>query len=839
MTGTLGPTKVDGKDTTEFLLTSVTGEAGARNLRFDGQSYGDFTAKASTTGQRVSYDVISNFAGSDIKVAGNTDLVRGYPTTADANIHSLPVERLLTVAKRSDIPARGILSGTAHVTGNATNPQGSVDLNLAKAVVYEETIDNVHAKVSYLSQRIDIPMLEIVSGASRIEVTARYDHPADNLKTGDLQFRVNSNRIELASIRNVQKLRPGLGGTLQIATSGAAAVRETAPQLLFRDLNADIGATGITAQSKNFGDVTLKAATNAGRVNFALDSNLADAAIHSKGSAQLSGDYPINAELSFNNVLWSHVQPLLGPTTGEPPAFDAVTEGQVVVSGPVLKTDQLRGSLQIAKLQLNTVPRQGANEKPITIQNEGPIAATLDRGVIRIDNAHFVGPQTDIKATGSAAVATTQQMDFNINAKTNLGILQNFSQDIYASGDVALGGTIRGTMNKPLVNGKLELQNASLNHVSLPNGLSNANGSVIFNGTTATVRNITAESGGGKITLSGFATLSDTLRLGLRAVANNVRFRTQQGASIVASAFLNLTGTTQSSLASGIVTINRVTYAPQSDIGSILTRSAPPVQAPTTPQPLLDNMRLDIRVRTSTATTVQASLAQNVQLSADLRVRGTATRPGILGRVDITEGDVVFFGSEYRVSSGSIAFYNPVRIEPILNVTLETQAKGVSVVLTVTGPVDNMKLSYTSDPPLQFQEIVGLLAAGKTPTSDPTLLANQPSQPQQNFQQMGESAILSKAIADPVASRLQRVFGVSQLKIDPTFTSGSDLPQARVTLQQQVATNITFTYVTALEDPNMQIVRIEWAMNPQWSAMANRDENGIFSINFLYKKQFR
>ena len=40
---------------------------------------------------------------------------------------------------------------------------------------------------------------------------------------------------------------------------------------------------------------------------------------------------------------------------------------------------------------------------------------------------------------------------------------------------------------------------------------------------------------------------------------------------------------------------------------------------------------------------------------------------------------------------------------------------------------------------------------------------------------------VSKALAHPMANRLQRVFGVSQLKIDPTFTSGSDLTQARLT----------------------------------------------------------
>jgi hypothetical protein len=87
--------------------------------------------------------------------------------------------------------------------------------------------------------------------------------------------------------------------------------------------------------------------------------------------------------------------------------------------------------------------------------------------------------------------------------------------------------------------------------------------------------------------------------------------------------------------------------------------------------------------------------------------------------------------------------------------------------------------------------------------------------------QMGETALVSKAITYPVTSRLQRVFGVSQLKVDTTFTSGSELPQARLTLQQQVASNIRFTYVTALNDPNTQIIRAEWAAQP--SVISDRD----------------
>ena len=247
-------------------------------------------------------------------------------------------------------------------------------------------------------------------------------------------------------------------------------------------------------------------------------------------------------------------------------------------------------------------------------------------------------------------------------------------------------------------------------------------------------------------------------------------------------------------------------------------------------------MKLDVRVRTSPAMRVRSSLAENLQTEADLRVSGTASQPSILGRVTLTGGKLAFFGSTYTVNSGSISFFNPVRIEPVLNVSLETLAKGVGVVLNVTGPIDDMKLTYTSDPPLQFQEIVALLSSGTAPSSDPTLLARQPTPPAQTIGQRGESAIMSQAIANPIAGRLQRVFGVSQLKIDPSFTGSSSLPTAQVTLQQQVSSNITFTYVSALDNVNSTLIRAEWALNPEWAATAVRDQNGVFSINLLYKR---
>jgi translocation and assembly module TamB len=819
-----------------FVLSQVNGNVSGHGLRFQGQDFGDLGASARTSGKTVTYNLTSDFAGSSVRVNGNTELAAGYRTTASMEIARLPIERVLAAAKQN-VPAKGTLSGTARVTGTLENPEGSVDLDLASAVVYDEPLDDVRARVTYAANRVDVPQLEIVSGPSRIDLTARYDHAPKTLDAGDLQFHVSSSHLDLGRIRNVQQVRPGLAGALTLTANGSASLRSSGTPVVIHDLDADVAAKGIAAAGKNLADLTLTAKTNNGRVDFALDSDLAGAAIHGNGNAQLSGDYPVNAKLTFDEVGWTRLQPLLG-ANGVPSDVEAVASGQVEVNGPLSNTNDLRGSLSLTQLQIQPSAAPTSANRRVVIQNQGPISIVLDRGVARIQSVHLAGGQTDIQATGSFALQT-QAISGNVKANCDLGILQKLSREIVSSGSVAITADVRGTASKPLVNGRLELHNAAANSIEISNGISNANGVVQFNGSSASMQNVTAEVGGGKVTLGGYAAYRDVLRFGMHANASNVLVRLQPGVSALADANVQIAGNMQASRVTGMVTIDQITYAPTSDFGAILARAAPPVQNASEPSPLLDNMKLDLTVRTSPSLIVQTSMAENLQLDGNLQIRGSASQPGVLGRISITDGQLLFFSSTYTVNSGTISFYNPVRIEPILNLSLETKSQGVNVTLKVTGPIDNMNLSYTSDPPLQFQEIVGLLAAGKTPTSDPNVLVNQPAAAPQTFQQMGESAIVSQAIASPVAGRLQRVFGVSQLSIDPTFASGSDLPEAQLSLKQRISSNMTFTYVTAVNDPNTQIIQVEWALNPQWSAIAGRDQNGLVSVRFLYKKQFR
>ena len=179
-----------------------------------------------------------------------------------------------------------------------------------------------------------------------------------------------------------------------------------------------------------------------------------------------------------------------------------------------------------------------------------------------------------------------------------------------------------------------------------------------------------------------------------------------------------------------------------------------------------------------------------------------------------------------------------MRLEPILNLDMETRVRGIDVILTFTGPINKLRITHRADPPLQFSEVVQLLATGRAPASDPSLAALQASR-SASVAQVGASALLGQAIATPVSNRLQRFFGVSKVKIDPNLTGVDNRPQARVTIEQQVTRNITFTYITDVQRSNQQIVRMEWAVNRNYSLLVVREENGVLGVDMLYRKGFR
>ncbi|MBC7927855.1 MAG: translocation/assembly module TamB domain-containing protein, partial [Bryobacteraceae bacterium] len=622
--------------------------------------------------------------------------------------------------------------------------------------------------------------------------------------------------------------------------AGTVAVKnaEVEPQAI----DGNISIAGLSMDKRPIGDVTLDARTAGQQLTFALNGNLRGSGINGKGAFQLAGDYPGSGEINIAPVEFSTLQDLAGGSKdGQPSQVGGSIEARATFSGPARKPEAMRARLEIPQLSVIPVRRTFTQRQKaeLSFRNQGPIVIDYDGKAVNVVNAHLVGPETDVKASGSILVREKSVADVKLDGSVNLGILQNFDSDIISSGTIAVNASVRGSLQDPQFGGRMEFNKASLYLADVPNGVDNLTGSIVFDQRRATIQKLTANTGGGDLQLSGFIGLSKTeLLYRLQARADRVRIRYPEGVSTTANATLSLTGTSAKSLLSGVITLTRAGFNPKSDAGGLLASAPTPVAAPTTQSEYLRNMSLDIRVETVPNLQFQTSLTADIQADADLRVKGTAAKPVVLGRVVVSQGEAEFFGNKYTITRGEIGFFNPVRIEPVLDVNVETRARGVEVAISLSGTLKKLNFSYRSDPPLQTNEIIALLAMGRAPGSNSSLASSQ-TVTSNNALASGTNSLLGQAVANPVSNRLQRFFGVSRLKIDPQLTGLSAVPQARLTIEQQVSRDITLTYVTNLAQANQQIIRLEWSLSRTWSVVAVREENGVFGVDFFFKKRFK
>jgi len=833
-----GSVAFDGSVSGPLENPRIAGHAAILNAVYEGQPIdslaGGFTATAS---EATVTDAALDWGNLHARVGGSVSLSHWKPVktsavNANVRITNATVANLLAIADRKDIPVSGTLNAASQVTGTIGDPHANANFTLTKGQIYGEPFDSVTGSAQYLNGGPQVLTAAVDAGRKRLNVTARY--AADKLA-----FSVSSNAMVLNQIALARKAEPGLSGTALIKADGVLQIH--GKRIDFVDLNGDLNATGLGLGARSFGDLRLTARTANGILTARLDSNAAQASIHGEGTVGLGGNHPVNARLTFSKVELRAVAVLMSPLARKnEPNFDGSAAGEVTVTGPAGTPDLLVASFDVSQFELHplVVTGDARNIPDLALKNNGPIRATLSKSVIRVDSARFQAPDTSLDVSGTIALKDRLPLNLRVQGNLNLALAETFDQDLMSSGQLAINSAVRGAWTNPEISGRADLQMAEFHYAGFSNGLTNAKGVFLFTGPRATIQSFSAESGGGKVQATGFAALTNGLfTFRLEAKTRDVRVRYPPGVSSVSDADITLAGTSNRSEASGTVVIRRISINPKSDISSIIASAAEPIRTPEARPGILGNMNMDIQIETAPDVAFQTSVAQSIEADANLRLRGTVLNPAVLGRINITQGEIVFFGNKYTINQGSISFFNPARIDPILNFDLETKARGVDVTLTVNGPINKPNLSVRSDPPLQFGDIVALLATGRSPT-DPTLAVQNTGQ-SQSLQQIGGSALIGQAIANPVAGNLQRFFGVSRIKIDPQITGITGSPEARLTIEQQVTPDLLFTYISDVSNTSTQLLQVEWDFSRRWSAILTREENGYVGIDFAFKKRFK
>src|ERR1700730_11306592 len=749
----------------------------------------------------------------------------------------------LAVQNGIDLPATGTLAAKLNIMGSLDSPLVTGNVDFQNVTSYEEHFDRAQADIAFTTTGLEISKGEARSGPARISLTGAYNHPAKDWKDGSLRFEVTSEGLSLAQIKHVQNFRSGLGGQVDLKASGTAKLVNGTVDLT--SLNGQLYLRNAVFDGRPYGDLELTAGTRLPLLTLAARVNLGGIQLQGNGEWRMEGDYPGQAHIDIPRVPFAALHDLApGSHLRKELPFDGFLQGEATVTGALNQPSAMKADITLSTVQFSArpslQPSVGAQAQDLVLRNAQPVQLQATRKSIDIRSANFVAKDTTLDASGHLALDSKNPWDLSIKGRINLSILQIFNPDLLASGTSVVSAAVRGSFDEPQVDGRLELMNASLFLRDFPNGLDQANGLILFDRNRATVQNLSAVTGGGSVSFQSGSFIGfrgPALVYRVQATASNVRYRSQDGMSVTADSTLSLTGTSDNSVLSGSVTVVRAAFNPRTDVGALLAAMAQPLAVPSTPNEYLRGVQFDVQVASARSLEVETWLTRNIQADTNLRLRGTSDRPVVLGDINVSSGQIEFFGNKYTINRGEINFYNPAKIEPIIDMDLETKVRGITVDISFTGPLNKLNFSYRSDPPLQANDIIALLAVGRTPSTAGPLASSQLSA-NSSYLATGSNALLGQAI-EPVSGRLQKFFGVSHIKLDPQLTDVTTIPQARLTLEQQISADVTLTYITNLAVTNQQIVRVEWDLNRKWSVVALRDENGAFSVDFQYRKRFK
>jgi translocation and assembly module TamB len=734
------------------------------------------------------------------------------PLTARINLHNVDVASTAALTGY-DYPVTGKADLALQVAGTRSNPQAQGTVHATDASAYGESISRFDADLHIAGGETALSNIHLVHDDSAITGSAAYDP-----QTRVFKIDLAGTNFDLSRIPQLHSNRLTLEGRGDFTLRGSGT--SEAP-----DITASVHIDNLTLDHELAGALDLEAVSKGGEVHLAGHSNFSHGTVSVDGTVQMRDDYPANIQFRMDSLdldaLWRSY--MRGQLTGH-----SAVAGTLTMQGPLRdpRACTLTGNFTGVSLDVEYAQ----------LHNQDPVRFTYAQQVLHIEQMHFVGEGTDLTAHGSAHLAGSRELDLEAEGHVDLKLLNSFDPDFAASGVMTMNMTVGGTIGEPFPQGRLQLANGAVTYSGLPSGLSEMNGSLVFTRDRIHIEKLVARTGGGTLDLKGDATTYDRqLNFNLTAVGKEVRLRYPPGVSSIADAELHWVGTRSSSTVSGEIMVTKLAVTPNFDFSSYLERSRH-ISAVTPANSPLYGVKLDIHVQTAPELQMKTAVAR-LSGDADLRLRGSVARPSLLGRADVLEGEATFNGTKFRLERGDITFANPVTIEPLVNLQASTHVRNYDLNITVTGSPDRLAVNYRSEPPLPKSDIIALLALGRTSEESQQL---QQQSGQSAFTDEASAMIINQAINSTVSSRMQKLFGVSRIKIDPQGLTTETNPTARgpqVTIEQQFANNVSLTYSTNVSQSSQQIIQGEYFFTRSISLVGTRDQNGVVSFDVRIRRQ--
>jgi translocation and assembly module TamB len=711
-------------------------------------------------------------------------------------------------------PLTGLLTGDFHGGGTRKSPVLDGNFVLEDAETKGLRFERLSGHVHFAHDEDRLSNAELRSGPGRLtgDISIRPRELTTN-------FNLNATGIALEKISSVQLSAVPIAGQMSFDLRGNGSLLAPVAQGSLRVVALRLG-------TEEEGDFRGQVSSDGRTASLSLESDSPQPALQGRVTLGLSGDLPVSGKLTLvrfdldpfivSGLHLSHI------------TSHSSADGVFTFSGALEQPD----SFEIVA----DVTRIAFDYELVHLANDQDIRLTYRRNEVRVDQAHLHGPDTDLQVSGTARFDRDRPLRLAMSGQLDLRLLAGWLPGFDFQGQATANVSIAGTISRPRITGRTTVHNASASYADFPVGLSKVSGDFVFDQSRFLFDNVTAESGGGKLALSGNVVYGEgPLRYEVNATTTLIRIRYPTGLSWLAGGTLQLSGSTSASLLSGRVQVQRLLFAQGVDVASFFAAASQTSPGPPSTSAFLRNLSFDVEGQTMPGAQIQWTSAQ-IGIDGGVRLRGTWDRPILLGNIHLLGGQMAFRGNNFDLTRGDINFANPFRLDPVLNVEATANISQYQVTINFSGPASRLSMTYRSDPPLPDSDIIALLALG-SPGEEAGLRSQSASS--QNY---GATALLSEAISSGIGGRVEHLFGISQFRVDP-FVAGAATESnaaARVTIQEQVARDLTITYSTNAATTNQyQLIQVQYDVSRGLSVEFLRDINGTYGFDIKWVRHFK
>jgi outer membrane protein assembly factor BamA/autotransporter translocation and assembly factor TamB len=640
---------------THFEGTGTTadlGGAGKANFSITGGTAGALIGDGDLTFELL-HDHISyttRVPSLNAVVTGTLGAFAPYDYRADATLDRVPLAPLARFANAREGEVDGFVSMTAKVSGAINSENGQV---------VSANLQDVNATVGGVPLALSSP--------------TQLSWQRHSLNVDGLEIRVGKGKLTASGAwtnRTDQQFEGAYTGTVEDATSIAHAF----------DIPTKLDGTGnVTATFKWTGDPHRASGTLTLR-----EGSLATF----QGPAPVTG-LEVDAKLEGESLTVSKVagHVAAGGLEGN---FAAHAAAKL----PELTLDAAQGEIVLDE---GSFTMSGV---PVTQQR--PSRVTFAKGVFSATDVTWLVADNPVVVSGTTTVKpdAETELDLAVKGVSDLRILTAFFPTVGFDGTGDIDAKVTGTLNAPLVNGRVMLDGAEMAVGDPRLVISEVTGPIVLAGETITIEGLQGSANGGSLLLDGRLQVKGLEFTGgsLNIQAEGVAMEYPSGLRSEVNALLTFRPDPRAPTLTGDVRVLQGSYTQAISLAGMATRGGATVASmafETTPS-YLDSIRLNVSVSTDEDLIVDNNYGK-FEAGASVRLVGTVAEPGMDGRISMREGGELFIaGRTFRITRGDISFTDLRRIEPEFDIAADTHANGKDVTMTLTGTIDRPSLELTT-----------------------------------------------------------------------------------------------------------------------------------------------